>query len=175
MNFTWISYWQICLCIGIKKIENLSPEEDMGLAGSMILTVGSNWSMSWFCVWFPQTQSRLQAVETSLASAVEARDKYQMTNRMLEHSLEENRSKLQEESTCYRAAEKKTESLQSQLNDSRRERVGRHALCTRSHSTRHILNITLSIMHWILCHASCTKYQLTCHYRLCVWFCEKPQ
>nr|XP_022331625.1 myosin-10-like isoform X6 [Crassostrea virginica] len=69
-----------------------------------------------------QTQSRLQAVETSLASAVEARDKYQMTNRMLEHSLEENRSKLQEESTCYRAAEKKTESLQSQLNDSRRER-----------------------------------------------------
>lgn len=69
-----------------------------------------------------QTQARLKAVETSLASAVEARDKYQMTNRMLEHSLEEKRSKLEEESTCFRVAEKKSETLQSQLNDSRRER-----------------------------------------------------
>lgn len=172
MNFMWISYWQFCLCIELKKMENLSPEEDMGLAAYMIVTVGSYWSMSWFCVWFPQTQSRLQAVETSLASAVEARDKYQMTNRMLEHSLEENRSKLQEESTCYRAAEKKTESLQSQLNDSRRERVGHNAPCTRYYSTRHTPNITLSDMHLILCRASCTQYQLTCHYRLCVWFCE---
>lgn len=69
-----------------------------------------------------QTQARLKAVETSLASAVEARDKYQMTNRMLEHSLEEKKSKLEEESTCFRVAEKKSETLQSQLNDSRRER-----------------------------------------------------
>lgn len=69
-----------------------------------------------------QTQARLKALETSLASAVEARDKYQMTNRMLEHSLEEKRSKLEEESTCFRVAEKKSETLQSQLNDSRRER-----------------------------------------------------
>lgn len=61
-------------------------------------------------------------METSLASAVEARDKYQMTNRMLEHSLEEKKSKLEEESTCFRVAEKKSETLQSQLNDSRRER-----------------------------------------------------
>ena len=164
MNFTWISYWQFCLCIGIKKEENLSPEEDIGLVASMIVTVGSYWSMSWFCVWFPQTQSRLQAVETSLASAVEARDKYQMTNRMLEHSLEENRSKLQEESTCYKAAEKKTESLQSQLNDSRRERVGRHVPCTRYHSTKYYTECT----HEILCRASCTRYHLTCHYQLCV-------
>lgn len=79
----------------------------------------------YICVWFfVQTQARLKAVETSLASAVEARDKYQMTNRMLEHSLEEKKSKLEEESTCFRVAEKKSETLQSQLNDSRRERVG---------------------------------------------------
>ncbi|XP_062572417.1 uncharacterized protein LOC134234369 [Saccostrea cucullata] len=69
-----------------------------------------------------QTQSKLQAMESSLASAVEMRDKLQMTNRMLEHSLEETKAKLQEETSCYRVADKKSESLQTQLNDSRRER-----------------------------------------------------
>ncbi|XP_056021651.1 uncharacterized protein LOC125650483 [Ostrea edulis] len=69
-----------------------------------------------------QTQSKLQALESTLASAIESRDKFHMTNRMLEHSLEETKGKLQEESTCYRVSEKKTETLQSQLNDSRRER-----------------------------------------------------
>ncbi|XP_061171974.1 uncharacterized protein LOC133181501 [Saccostrea echinata] len=69
-----------------------------------------------------QAQSKMQAMENSLASAVESRDKLQMTNRMLEHSLEETKAKLQEETTCYRVADKKSESLQTQLNDSRRER-----------------------------------------------------
>ncbi|XP_060068829.1 myosin-7-like [Ylistrum balloti] len=69
-----------------------------------------------------QTQSRVASVESSLASAIDSRDKLQVSNRMQERSLEETKERLQEEITCRKVAEQRAESLQSQLHELRKDK-----------------------------------------------------
>ncbi|XP_021365614.1 uncharacterized protein LOC110458296 isoform X2 [Mizuhopecten yessoensis] len=69
-----------------------------------------------------QTQTRVASVESSLASAIDSRDKLQMSSRMMERTLEETKERLQEETTCRKVAEQRAESLQSQLHESRKDK-----------------------------------------------------
>ncbi|KAK3098699.1 hypothetical protein FSP39_022200 [Pinctada imbricata] len=69
-----------------------------------------------------QSQNRLQSIESSLASAIESRDKLQVSNRSLERSLEDTKGELQDKITLLKVAEQRAETLQTQLNESRKDR-----------------------------------------------------
>lgn len=69
-----------------------------------------------------QSQTRVASVESSLASALESRDKLQINSRMQERSLEETKERLQEEMTSRKVAEQRAESLQSQLHELRKDK-----------------------------------------------------
>ena len=70
-----------------------------------------------------QTQSKIQSLESSLASAIESRDKLQVEYRISQRSLEEAKEHLQEETTARKISEQSAQSLESQLHESRKERV----------------------------------------------------
>jgi hypothetical protein len=52
-----------------------------------------------------QTQSKIQSLESSLASAIESRDKLQVEYRMSQRLLEEAKEHLQEETTARKISE----------------------------------------------------------------------